>query len=75
MAKRFGLHEVRERALAVDLNDGDRLAIGRLELGVAADVDAREIARTYLVDDLERPLAEVATLGEVNRDSRDRALA
>jgi hypothetical protein len=70
-----GLHEVREGSLAVDLDDGDRRTVGRLQLGIAADVDALEVACTHLVDDLERPLAEVAPLRGVEHDSRDRGLA
>ena len=69
------LHEVRERPLAVDLDDGDRRPVGRFQLGDAADVDALEVAGTDLVDDLERTLAEVASLRGVENDSRDKALA
>ncbi len=71
----FWLHEVREGALAVDLDDGDRGTVGRLQLGDAADVDALEVAGAYLLDDLERTLAEVAPLRAVENDSRDRGPA
>jgi hypothetical protein len=71
----FRLHEVGERPLSVDLDDGDRRTVGRLQLGDAADVDALEVAGTDLVDDLERTLAEVASLGAVDNDSRDRGPA
>jgi hypothetical protein len=75
LPERLRLHEVRESPLAVDLDDGDRVAIGSLELGVTADVDALEVACTHPVDDLERPLAEVAPLRAVDDDSRDRGPA
>ena len=71
----FGLHEVREGALAVDLDDRDRSTVGGLQLGDAADVDALEVAGAHLLDDLERTLAEVASLRAVENDSRDRGPA
>ena len=71
----FGLHEVREGALAVDLDDGDRGTVRGLQLGDAADVDALEVAGAHLLDDLERTLAEVAPLRAVENDSRDRGPA
>ncbi len=69
------VHVVGERPLAVDLDDGDRLAIGGLELGRSGDVDPLEVARTDLVDDLERRLAEVAAGSGVDDDPTDRAPA
>ena len=75
LPERFRLHEVRERPLAVDLDDGDRRTVGRLQLGIAADVDPLEIAGTHLVDHFERALAEVASLRGIENDSRDRDLA
>jgi hypothetical protein len=75
LAERLGLHEVGEGPLAVDLDDGDRGTVGRFQLGAAADVDVLEVAGAYLLDDLERPLAEVASLRAVDDDSRDRDLA
>jgi hypothetical protein len=75
LPERLGLHEVRERALAVDLDDRDRIPVGRLQLGDAANVDALEVAGAHLIDDLERPLTEVAPLSAVDDDSRDRDLA
>jgi hypothetical protein len=39
VAQRIRLHEVHERLLAVDLDDRKQLAVARLEVGVAADVD------------------------------------
>jgi hypothetical protein len=62
-AKGLRLDEVRERALAVDLDDRDVLAVGRLELRVVVDVDDDELEaelRLRLADDLKRPLAEAA---------------
>src|SRR4029434_5093676 len=61
-----------EDCVVFDLPEGDRRAIGSLELGIAADVDTLEVARTHLVDHRERAFAEVATLGAVDDDSRDR---
>ena len=75
LPQRLRLDEVGEGALAVDLDDRDRLAVGGLELGDAGDVDPLEVAGADLLDDLERPLAEVAAVGEEERDSRDRAPA
>jgi hypothetical protein len=69
------MDEVREGPLAVDLDDRDRGAVLGLELRVAADVDAREVACADLVDDGERRLAEVAALGVVDDDPTDRAPA
>ena len=73
--QRFRLHEESEGALTVDLHDGDRRAVGGLELGIATDVDTFEVTRTHLVDHLEHAFAEVATVGVVHDDSRDRAPA
>jgi hypothetical protein len=75
LPERLRLDEVRESPLAVDLDDGDRGTIGSLELRVTADVDALEVAGTHPVDDLERSLAEVASLRAVDDDSRDRGPA
>jgi hypothetical protein len=69
------LDEVRERALAVDLDDRNRCPIGGLQLGIPADVDALEVAGRDVLDDLERPLAEVTPLRGVDDDSRDTAPA
>jgi hypothetical protein len=58
--------EVRERALAVDLDDRKQLAVPGLQRRVAADVDLlvveREL-RTGGLDHAPRGGAEVATLG------------
>src|SRR3954465_4687169 len=66
-------HEVDERALAVDLDDREPLAVARLELRVARDVDLAQLERppdAHLADDGARPLAEVAALRVVERDDR-----
>jgi hypothetical protein len=75
LPQRFRLDEVREGPLAVDLDDGDRGTVGRLQLGDAADVDALEIAGAHLIDDSERALAEVAPVRTKDDDSRDTAPA
>ena len=63
--KRTGVDVVDEGALAVDLDDRQPLAVARLELGVAGDVDFLELERAVVPrrrDDRARPLAEVAAL-------------
>jgi hypothetical protein len=69
--QRVGLHEVHERLLAVDLDDGDQLAIARFELRVAVDRDLLQV-EAELVPEREhgrtRPLAEVATFRAVEPD-------
>ena len=69
---------VREDLLAVDLDDRDQLAVARLELGVAVDRDLVELEFELLAERahlLERPLAEVAAPGVVDRDLRDKGHA
>src|SRR4051812_44083278 len=64
-------HEVDERALAVDLHHREPLAVPRLELGVAGDVDLAQLERPpgpHLADDGARTFAEVAALRVVQRD-------
>jgi hypothetical protein len=51
------------------------LAVARLELGVAADVDAVVVPGADPLDDLERRLAEVAAGSGVDDDPTDRAPA
>jgi hypothetical protein len=71
--QRIGLDEVREGALAVDLDDGQPLAVARLQLGVAADVDLLELELELLsrrLDDTPRRGAEMAALGVVEDDAR-----
>ena len=60
-----------ERPLAVDLDHGQPLAVARLELRIARDVDLLEREghlRAYLVEDRPRPLAQVAPGGGVEDD-------
>ena len=66
---------VGEDALAVDLDDGDPLAVARLELGVAVDRDLLELEAELLVQSAHLPhgpLAEVTIRGGVDDDFRDR---
>jgi hypothetical protein len=61
------VHVVGECPLAVDLDDGDQLAIGSLELEVAVDGDLLELELELLAEPPnlgQRTLAEVA-LGAV----------
>ena len=70
-AKRLLVHEVRERALAVDLDDREELAIPRLEGAVTADVDQLELEAdvpSNRLDDIERALAERARRSVVDDD-------
>ena len=64
---------VHEQALAVELDDRKVLAICRLELCVAVDVDLAELEaelRPQLRELRPRPLAEVAALRRVEDDAR-----
>ena len=64
---------VDERTLAVDLDDGQPLAIARLELGIAADVDLFELElelRSRRGDRRTRSLTEMAAVGVVENDAR-----
>ena len=67
------MNEVGERALAVDLDDREPLAVPGLELRVAADVDLlvveREL-RTGGLDHAPRGRTEVAPLRVVEDDLR-----
>jgi hypothetical protein len=68
----LGLDEVRERPLAVDLNDRKPLAIAGLELGVAADVNLLQREPQLVprrVDNPPRGSAEVAPLGVEKDDA------
>ena len=69
--ERFGVHVVREDPLAVDLDDGQPLAVARLELGIAGDVDLLEL-EVLLAAQLgqlrSRALAEMAVGGVVEGD-------
>jgi hypothetical protein len=69
------VHEVAEGTLAVDLDDGDQLAIAPFELGIAGDVDLRQVERVLApdaADDSERTLAEVAVPRVVDDDAAQR---
>jgi hypothetical protein len=71
-AERLGLDEVCEGPLAVDLHDRKPLAVPRLELRVAADVDFHQLEPKLVprrVDDPARGGAEVAPLGVVEGDA------
>ena len=71
-AERVGVDEVRERPLAVDLDDREQLPVARLELGVAADVDDLQLEVLLRLDaahDLESARAEPAVRRVVERDA------
>ena len=71
-AERVRVHEVRERALAIDLDDGQQLAVAGLQSVVALDVDDLEgepEVGTDGLDDLEGPSAEAAVGSAIDRDS------
>jgi hypothetical protein len=62
---------VGEDTLAVDLDDGDQLAVARLQLGVTADVHLAQLEPELALeraDDGTSPLAQVAALGVVDDD-------
>jgi hypothetical protein len=72
------MYEMGERLLPVDENDWDPLAVARLELRIAGDVDLVQLERDVLLDACEyagRVLAEMAAGGAVEGDrvSTDRA--
>ena len=72
-AERARLDEVRERPLAVDLDDREPLAIAGLELRIAADVDLLQLEPKLVpsrTNDALRGRAEVAALGVVENDAR-----
>ncbi len=65
--------EVCERLRAVDLDNGETLAVPRFELGFPTDVDELELEaelRLHALHDLERPRAQIAIQGVVNGDAR-----
>ena len=71
-AERLRLDEVRERPFAVDLHDRKPLAVPRLELRVAADVDLLQLEPEFVprgVDDPPCGCAEVAPLGVEEDDA------
>jgi hypothetical protein len=64
---------VGECALALDLHDGQPLAVASLEPGITADVDLLELERMlahHVAEHRPGPVAEVATGGGVQRDAR-----
>ena len=69
--ERFGVHVVREDPLTVDLDHGQPLAITRLELRLAGDVDLLQL-EGLLAAELgqlrSRALAKVAVGGVVEGD-------
>ena len=72
-AESVGLDEVRERPLAVDLDDREPLAIAGLELRIAADVDLLELEAELFAggpDDALGGRAQVTALGVVENDAR-----
>jgi hypothetical protein len=69
--ERRRIHVVDEGALAVDLDHGQPLAVPRLQLGVAADVDLSQLEAELVArlrDDRPGPLAEVTALRVVEDD-------
>ncbi len=63
--------EVDEGPFAVDLDDGEPLAVALLEAGIAADVDLRVVEAELVAQPCELPLcpfAQVAARGVVERD-------
>ena len=71
--KRTIVHVVDEGALAADLDHRQPLAVPRLELGIAGDIDLLQLERAIRPcrgDDRARPLAQVAALRVVDRDLR-----
>jgi hypothetical protein len=72
-AERVGLDEVREPPPAVDLHDGQPLAIRLLQMGYAGDVDLPKL-EPELVPELSKllecALAEVTAPRVVERDLR-----
>ena len=71
-AQRFGVHEVGEGALAVDVDDGQPLSVASLELGVAGDFDLLELERLVGTSGLEhstRGRTELTAGGVVEDDA------
>jgi hypothetical protein len=71
--KRLPLDVVGEAAPAVDLDDRDPLPVGRLQRGIARDVDLPQLelgVATESGEHLPRPLAEVAAGRRVEDDPR-----
>jgi hypothetical protein len=70
-AERIGLDEVRERSLAVDLDDRKPLAVAGLELRVAADVDLLELERLPGTHGLEHAASTLAEVTAGRGEERD----
>jgi hypothetical protein len=69
--ERCGVEVVDERPLAVDLDHRQPLPVGRLELGVAADVDLLQLEAELVAQRVQlraRPLAEVTAFSVVKGD-------
>ena len=65
---------VGEGAFALDLDDRDPLAVPRLELGVAGDIDLAQVELDFvpeLAEDAACPITEMAALRGVEDDVRD----
>jgi hypothetical protein len=72
-AERIRRDEVGERALALDLDHREQLAVLGLQLGLSADVDLLELEAELglrRLDDTARRRAQVAALGGVEDDAR-----
>jgi hypothetical protein len=72
-AEAVSVDVVHERALPVDLDHRQPLAVPRLERGVAGDVDLGELEAELVAerpDGRARPLAEVAVASVVQRNAR-----
>ena len=66
--QRVGRHEVDERPPSVDLDDGNQLAVTRLELGIPVDSHFLELEPELVAgseDGLASALAEMAPRGPV----------
>jgi hypothetical protein len=62
---------VGENALALDLHDGQPLAVAGLELGIAADVDLLELERMPGTHGLEHAASTLAEVTAGRREERD----
>ena len=74
----LGMHEIREGLLTLDEDDRNPLPVAPLEVRIAPDVDLLELERDFranLLEDAARALAQMAPLGGVDTDPRDRAHA
>jgi hypothetical protein len=70
-AQRVGVHVVDETASAVDLHDGDPLAVRRLQLGVTVDRDLPQLEAELVAgsaDDAPSRRAEVTARRGVEDD-------